>query len=153
MGVVKIFDMLQNVFKQGTFNLIVKGKPGTGKTIFTLSILKKAKSGIYISTRISLTELKKQIPWVGDLVKEGRLIEASFSRFALSNHDKTLRAAHLSEFLEKLYNIVKSQADSSEPLILILDSVEAIKEYYDIPKDSLMLEKALIEIGINGSLT
>ena len=142
--------MLQNVFKQGTFNLIVKGKPGSGKTIFTLSILKKAKSGIYISTRISLTELKKQIPWVGDLVKEGRLIEASFSRFALSNHDKTLRAAHLSEFLEKLYNIVKSQADSSEPLILILDSVEAIKEYYDIPKDSLMLEKALIEIGING---
>ena len=48
------------------FSLLIKGDPGTGKTMFAFEILNEFKGGnaIYLSTRVSIPALYNQFPWL-----------------------------------------------------------------------------------------
>src|SRR6476620_5967591 len=53
--------------KNDSYSLLVKGKPGTGKTTFALTLmdnLNHDSNYFYISTRLSLKQLLLYYPWV-----------------------------------------------------------------------------------------
>ncbi|MFQ5712318.1 MAG: ATPase domain-containing protein [Candidatus Geothermarchaeales archaeon] len=65
-------------FSRGNNTLLVKGEPGTGKTILSLELLRRFSeemNGIYLSTRVSPDRLLNQFPWLRDVVKSEHILE------------------------------------------------------------------------------
>src|ERR1044072_8252608 len=59
-------ELLQFV-KNESYSLLIKGKPGTGKTTFALTLLDNLNDDsnyFYISTRLSLKQLSLYYPWI-----------------------------------------------------------------------------------------
>ena len=53
--------------KNDSYSLLVKGKPGTGKTTFALTLmdnLNHDSNYFYISTRLSIKQLSFFYPWI-----------------------------------------------------------------------------------------
>ena len=48
------------------YSLLIKGAPGTGKTMLAFEILNEfgGENAVYLSTRVSLPALYKQLPWL-----------------------------------------------------------------------------------------
>jgi len=42
--------------------IVIKGKPGAGKTTLSFELIRMVGSGLYISTRVALKELVDQYP-------------------------------------------------------------------------------------------
>lgn len=60
--------------------LLVKGNPGVGKTIFSLTLLKEMgerENGIYVSTRVDVEGLYNQFPWLKEVILEHNIIDAA----------------------------------------------------------------------------
>ena len=60
--------------------LLVKGNPGVGKTIFSLTLLKEIgerENGIYVSTRVDVEGLYNQFPWLKEVILEHNIIGAA----------------------------------------------------------------------------
>ncbi|OEU57373.1 MAG: hypothetical protein BA871_07545, partial [Desulfuromonadales bacterium C00003096] len=100
------------------FSLLIKGEPGTGKTMLALEILDKfgGDSAVYLSSRVSLPALYNQFPWL-----EGRtgfqVIDATNLYFASKAFLKPR------SFSELLYTKL---AAAEKPATLVIDSWEAI---------------------------
>ena len=68
-------------------SLLIKGKPGTGKTILALEILRELceeRNGLYISTRMEPQRLYTFSPWIKEFIPERNLINATQSRLRRS---------------------------------------------------------------------
>ncbi|MFQ6084825.1 MAG: RAD55 family ATPase [Candidatus Bathyarchaeia archaeon] len=64
-------------------SLLIKGAPGTGKTILALELLRHfAQKGnaIYLSTRVSAEKLYGQYPWLKDTLPQERIIATKKKR-------------------------------------------------------------------------
>lgn len=100
------------------FSLLIKGEPGTGKTMLALEILDKfgGESAVYLSARVSLPTLYNQFPWL-----EGRtgfqVIDATNLYFASKAFLKPR------SFSELLYTKL---AEAEKPATLVIDSWDAI---------------------------
>jgi KaiC/GvpD/RAD55 family RecA-like ATPase len=60
--------------------LLVKGNPGVGKTIFSLTLLKEMgerENGIYVSTRVDVEGLYNQFPWLKEVIREHNIIDTA----------------------------------------------------------------------------
>ncbi len=67
--------------------LLVKGKSGTGKTTFTLSLIKElnreypnkfdVNNFVYLSSRVASANLRSQFSWVFDFLPEEQIIDAT----------------------------------------------------------------------------
>lgn len=60
--------------------LLVKGAPGVGKSIFSLSLLEEmaeANNVIYISTRLNIDSLYDQFSWIESVLPPHNIIDAS----------------------------------------------------------------------------
>jgi KaiC/GvpD/RAD55 family RecA-like ATPase len=60
--------------------LLVKGNPGTGKTIFALETLKEIceeQNGLYFSTRATPDKLYEIFPWIRNVVPEKNVVNAT----------------------------------------------------------------------------
>jgi KaiC/GvpD/RAD55 family RecA-like ATPase len=51
------------------YSLLIKGEPGTGKTMLAFEVLDEfgSDNAVYLSTRVSLPALYEQFPWLGNL--------------------------------------------------------------------------------------
>ena len=96
--------------------LLVKGNPGSGKTIFSLALLDEVcenKNGIYFSTRIELDGLYDQFPWIKEVFLDHNLVDVT-----------ELSPTNGLSFLKNLYE--KSiDVDLDNPMVVI-DSWGAI---------------------------
>ena len=113
----------------GFRSLLVKGPPGSGKTIFSLQCIKNFSNqvaGIYFSTRVNARSLYEQFPWIKYQISPENIVDATQSSIP-----KTFDFAHainyssLPNFLKELYFVVQKVSQQRIPLIVV-DSIDAL---------------------------
>ncbi|VUT27676.1 MAG: GvpD protein [Candidatus Syntrophoarchaeum sp. GoM_oil] len=114
--------------------MLVKGEPGTGKTIFALTLLKElygSNNGIYLSTRVDNTKLYADFPWISKVIPPKHIIDATQSEFepvtARDNVDmdyfiNTLKYSDRPSFLGNIYRM----CDEFEVAVVVIDSWDAV---------------------------
>ena len=117
-------------------SLLVKGAPGTGKTIFSLQCvneLKEKTSGIYFSTRVDAKSLYEHFPWIKEQIPPERVIDATRS-IAPKERDLAyvINYSSLPDFLKGLYSIVHKISQQQTPLIIV-DSIDALAANVKMP--------------------
>ncbi len=110
------------------YSLCVKGAPGSGKTVFTLTFLKEIcenGNGLYVSTRVDPDRLYEMFPWAKKSVPPSGVIDAVNSRPAKDGGLlKNLRYGNMPGFVQALDTII---TDIDEPIISI-DSWDAVAQ-------------------------
>ncbi|MHA1578719.1 MAG: gas vesicle protein GvpD P-loop domain-containing protein [Candidatus Freyarchaeota archaeon] len=140
--VVEAFNRLKG------YKLLVKGAPGTGKTLFALSICEFLNSkgpALYLSTRVTPEELYSTYPWVRDLIPSRNILDATDSRYQPPEDLATaFRYVEKPAFLQAMYEICTR---SPKPTAIIVDSIEALRENLHISEEDLSLENSLIDLS------
>lgn len=101
------------------YSLLIKGEPGTGKTMLAFEILDEfgGKNAIYLSSRVALHALYYQFPWLEERKDSVTLIDAT--RLFISSRAFP-RARSFSEILHAKMEEVE------KPATLVIDSWEAL---------------------------
>jgi KaiC/GvpD/RAD55 family RecA-like ATPase len=140
VGGVKILS-LESLLNPGVRTILVKGEPGTGKTLLGLELLRRYGSGVYLSSRVSEQGIFDQYPELRTLLKEGRVKVAKPSKGASAKFED-VRLANAAIVME---SILESISKLKEPL-LILDSWDTIAKELD-KVERMKTEKALVTIA------
>ncbi|MBN1454740.1 MAG: AAA family ATPase [Methanomicrobia archaeon] len=103
------------------YALLIKGEPGTGKTMLAFEILNEfaGNNAVYLSTRVSIPALHAQFPWLEERTGAFNMVDAT--KLFISSRAFP-RPRSFSEMLHK--ELVETQLE--KPAILVLDSWEAL---------------------------
>jgi len=123
------------------FSLLLKGEPGTGKTMLAFEILDEfgSENAVYLSTRVSLPALHSQFPW---LEERAGFSAIDATKLYLSSKGFT----GLRSFSDTLY---KKLAEAEKPATLVIDSWEAIISGGGKEEKKEVLEAALTDLVRN----
>lgn len=108
--------------------LLIKGTPGSGKTVFALTLLSTLKgNGAYLSTRVDAATLYLHHPWIKSEIAAENIVDATQSereRVVKTTEVmfKPLRYTNVPEFLKAVYTRTERMDDP----IVIIDSWDAI---------------------------
>lgn len=121
------------------FSLLIKGAPGTGKTLLTLEILKKFgnSSGVYLSSRVSPSSLYEQFPWLEKCIPPLNIIDAT------KLYVSTEVPFGIQTFPEALYGRLQR---IEKPATVVIDSWDAVISQADEDK-KVALEAAIAELA------
>jgi KaiC/GvpD/RAD55 family RecA-like ATPase len=128
------------------FSLLIKGLPGTGKTILALSIIAEfpGSDALYISTRVSPNSLYKQFPWLNARSQPLNVIDATRLYISADTH------FGLQTFPEALYSRLRG---IGKPATIVVDSWDAMTAQVGDSKKAVLLQAAIVELvresGIN----
>lgn len=109
----------------------VKGTPGSGKTIFALTLLNALNGkGVYLSTRVDPETLYRIYPWIKEVISENNVVDATQSERAAAAGTgaagiKPLRYTAVPEFLKAVY----IRTEKIENPVVIIDSWDAVVSY------------------------
>ncbi len=109
----------------------VKGTPGSGKTIFALTLLKALQGeGVYLSTRVDPDTLYRIYPWIKEVISEDNVVDATQSERAVATGRgapgiKPLRYTTVPEFLKAVY----IRTENMNNPVVIIDSWDAVASY------------------------
>jgi len=120
MEMERIARELRDALSPGAgYSLLIKGEPGTGKTMLAFEILEEfgGKNAIYLSSRVALHALYIQFPWLEERKDSITLIDAT--RLFISSRAFP-RARSFSEILHAKMEEVE------KPATLVIDSWEAL---------------------------
>lgn len=130
------------------FRLLVKGEPGTGKTIFTLTlckILKKHRVPFYITVRNTPNELYSDYPFIKEFLSSSNILDAVNTTVTTPEEIAIeFRFSEKPAFLQQLYSLIKR---AKRRAIIIIDSLEALKSNLHVPINDFSLEEAILEIS------
>ncbi|MDG6994568.1 MAG: hypothetical protein JRN52_01485 [Nitrososphaerota archaeon] len=118
---------------------LVKGEPGTGKTLLGLELLRRCGSGVYLSSRVSQEGVFDQYPELKKLFRQGKIRVAGPKASAKFQDVRFADAATMVEF------ILQSIGKSKEPLV-ILDSWDTIAKELD-KVERMKTEKTLVAMA------
>jgi len=136
---------LDQFLQHDAFSLVIKGKAGTGKTALALTILSKSigkQNSLYISSRLSISELFQYYPWVQDFVdgsNKDRPTEAPESNIEIA----PFVDARLDEPSALFERITNELMDTSSPLIII-DTWDAVGDFMD--REALITNAKILQI-------
>ncbi|MBS7270433.1 MAG: hypothetical protein KIH10_16550 [Candidatus Freyarchaeota archaeon] len=130
------------------YKLLVKGAPGTGKTLLALGIcefLNQDGTALYISTRVTPEELYATYPWVGKLIPPKNVLDATESRYR-PPEDLAVAFKYVEKpaFIQAMYELCSQKP---KPDSVIVDSLEALKENLQVSREDYSLESSMIEIS------
>lgn len=131
--------------------LLIKGAPGSGKTVFALTLLSTLKgNGAYLSTRVDSDTLYMQHPWIKEKIAPDNIIDATKSAsgptsVAKEVSIKALKYSNVPEFLKAVY----TRTEKMEHPIIIIDSWEAVAFYtgHHEQRDKEELEHNLCDVS------
>ncbi len=126
--------------------LLIKGTPGSGKTVFALTLLNTLKgNGVYVSTRVDPDTLYMQHTWLKETLSADNIIDATQpqrEQTAASKEIsiKPLRYANVPDFLKGVY----TRTEKMEHTIVVIDSWDAVTSYVGYYE-----QKDLVALGHN----
>jgi len=131
--------------------LLIKGAPGSGKTVFALTLLSTLKgNGAYLSTRVDPDTLYMQHPWIKGLISPDNIVDATQSEREHATKTKEitikpLKYTGVPDFLKAVY----VRTEKMEKTIVIVDSWDAVASYtgYYEPKEKEKLEHNLCDFS------
>jgi len=121
------------------FSLLIKGLPGTGKTILALSIITEfgGSDVLYVSTRLSPNSLYKQVPWLRECIPPLNVIDATKLYISGDVH------FGLQTFPEVLYSRLSR---IEKPATVVVDSWDAMSSQVNDNKKVVSLQAAIVEL-------
>ena len=142
-------EVLASFRKMRGFKLLVKGEPGTGKTLFVLTLCKALKdkcTPFYITTRVTPEELYTDYPFIKDFLSSKNILDAVASTAVSPPEDlaTVFKFSDKPAFLQQLYTLAKN---AEKPALIVIDSLEALKSNLNIMHESFSLEEALFEVS------
>lgn len=160
-GIRAVFDQF---FDTCPNSLLIRGQPGTGKTTMALQLLQNyldKYKGYYISTRVSLAKLTRQMPWVKDILGNESVLSVDDSRMhaitdvipndgpsqsSTTANPVTALAADVR--LGAARNIVEKVLGASlkENALIILDSWDSLAKETSY-EERIKTEKAMVAIA------
>lgn len=110
--------------------LLIKGEPGTGKTILALTILKEICSegnGVYLSTRVDPETLYILFPWIRESIPAEHIVDATMTGRPTKKEMvlKPLKYADVPDFLKEVYG----RTEELKKPIIVIDSWDAVVGY------------------------
>lgn len=141
-------EILTSFRKLRGFRLLVKGGPGTGKTLFTLTLCKTLKNGyvpFYITVRVTPEELYLDYPFIKDFLSPNNILDAvTTSVTPTEDFAVAFKFSDKPVFLQQLYSLIKK---TEKPAVIVIDSLEALKSGLHLPNEDFSLEEAILEIS------
>jgi KaiC/GvpD/RAD55 family RecA-like ATPase len=130
--------------------LLIRGQPGTGKTILTFEILKEIcdeQNELYVSTRINPDKLYKLFPWIKDVVPTKNIVNATPSK-VLKAIGSELRLRRRSFDFGSALDFFKMLYDDAEEMnnpMVVIDSWDAVLNYINLEDKGAALTQSLCE--------
>ena len=121
--------------KNESYSLLIKGKPGTGKTTFALTLLDSLNDDsnyFYISTRLSLKQLLFYYPWVEKFFSKDEV--KSGYRFEDARLDEP----------ESLFERITNQLMDVKSPVIIIDTWDTIASFMD--RESRLNNERVLQI-------
>jgi KaiC/GvpD/RAD55 family RecA-like ATPase len=128
-------DELLKFVNNDSYSLLVKGNPGTGKTIFALTLMDNLDHNsnyFYISTRLSIKQLSYFYPWI-----------SKFTIQPESKYEYKFEDARLDE-PESLFERITNQLMDVKSPIIIIDTWDAIASFMD--RESRLNNERVLQI-------
>ncbi|MEM3538212.1 MAG: gas vesicle protein GvpD P-loop domain-containing protein [Nitrososphaerales archaeon] len=138
---------LINFLSQESNILLIKGKPGTGKTILSLELLnhfRESRNGVYVTTRVTPKRLFASFTWLKDVIKPESVLLAN--KKGITIIDAKMKMYSLP--FERVYDLITKL---NNPLVII-DSWEGIVREVGSEEAEKMLgllESLISEKGAN----
>lgn len=124
-----------NFMRTDSYSLLIKGKPGTGKTALALTImdnLSNEDNYFYISTRLSTKQLFYYYPWIKKFFSlEGKEFDYKFEDARLDEP-------------ESLFERITNQLMDVKSPIIIIDSWDTIASFMD--RESRLNNERVLQI-------
>ncbi|MGQ9721694.1 MAG: gas vesicle protein GvpD P-loop domain-containing protein [Candidatus Jordarchaeum sp.] len=141
-------EVMEAFNHQKSYKLLVKGAPGTGKTLFALIICKflnQRGPALYLSSRVTPEELYATYSWVRELIPSKNVLDATNSKHQ-PPRDIALAFRYVEKpaFIQAIYEICSQIPKTTA---IIVDSFEAIKENLQISREDYALESSIIDIS------
>lgn len=130
---ISIPEELETFLRNQSVSMLIRGLPGTGKTILALSILKLlgGELGFYVTTRVKPKIMVNIYPWIVGAIPLDNIVDASKSIFpkTLMKESESgdfgfIKYSDKPSFISEFYQLLKGREN---PLI-VFDSIEGIQE-------------------------
>ncbi|GKS60962.1 hypothetical protein YTPLAS21_04200 [Candidatus Nitrosocosmicus sp.] len=121
--------------KNESYSLLIKGRPGTGKTTFALTLLDNLNDDsnyFYISTRLSLKQLAFYFPWIEKFFSKDE--NKSGYRFEDARLDEP----------ESLFERITNQLMDVKSPVIIIDTWDTIASFMD--RESRLNNERVLQI-------
>ena len=154
---LKVRDAFEQIFKPfmdiEPVALLIRGLPGAGKTTLALELMRNVRDRykcFYISTRVSYNKLRKQLPWVEDILDDGTALQFMPDHTAASGKNGDMNKIDGIDLrlgtANNLLNLVVDKLISSKRAFIVLDSWDALAK--EIPVDErLKMEKSMLAVA------
>lgn len=130
---------LESFLKPEVRTVLVKGEPGTGKTLLGLELLRRYGRGVYLSSRVSQEGILDQYPDLKKLFRQGK-IKVRGPKARAKFHDMRFADA-----VTMVDSVLESFGNMKEPLV-ILDSWDTIAKELD-KVERMKTEKTLVAMA------
>ncbi len=127
--------------------LLVKGAPGSGKTVFALTLLSMlGGNGIYLAARIDPETVYRQHPWIEGAISASNIVDAVQTAKIPKTKEiiiKPLKYTDVPDFLKAVY----ARTEKMEKPVVIIDSWDAVVSYtgYHAEREREELERSLYD--------
>ncbi len=134
-------ELLEALSSRRGFSLLIRGAPGTGKTMLALEMIHLFGDvkAVYLSTRVSPSSLYEQFPWLNECVPPVDVIDAT----------KLYVSADIIPGIQSFPDTIYSRLGKIEkPANVIIDSWEAITAQIEHEKEKIeSLAAAVTELA------